>query len=136
VVNIAHHPTRSTSAALPAAAVLVRVYLAVLVVTLAALAVLTLTAPRLATSNAWGHAVVVAVFAIVLPLRLRRAQPGKRSAIRAVGVISAVLVLINVTEALIPGFVPLWMRLDMGLVALLMVGVVLDVVRWAVVNKD
>jgi hypothetical protein len=43
---------------------------------------------------------------------------------------------VNVAEALIPAFVPAWMRLEMTLVALLMVGVVLDVTRWAVLNKD
>jgi hypothetical protein len=138
MVNTTHHTAHpsSTSTALPAGAILVRAYLAVVVATLATLAVLAHTEPRLATTDAWGHAIVVAVFAIVLPLRLRRAQAGKRGAIRAVGLISSVLFLVNVAEALIPGFVPMWMRVDMVLVALLMIGVVLDVIRWAVVNKD
>lgn len=52
------------------------------------------------------------------------------------GIIAAVLFLVNVTEALIPGFVPQWMRIEMVVVALLMAGVVLDVVRWAVMHKD
>lgn len=122
--------------ALPAAEPLVRIYLAVVMATFVTLAALALTAPRLATSNAWGHAIVVGVFAIVLPLRLRRAQTAKRGAIRAVGFISAILFLANVVEALIPGFVSAWMRVEMVLVALLMLGVVLDVIRWAVVNKN
>jgi hypothetical protein len=126
----------SPARALPAAAILVRVYLAIVVLTLAALLVLTFAAPRLATTNAWGHAIVVAVFAIVLPLRLRRAQTGRRGAIRAVGLIAAVLFLVNVVEVLIPGFVPLWMQVSMVVVALLMIGVVLDAIRWAVVHEN
>jgi hypothetical protein len=137
MVNTIHHPApSSTSTALPRAAILVRVYLAVVVATLVALGVLSVAAPKFATTNAWGHAIVVAVFAIVLPLRLRRAQTGTRGAVRAVGLISAVLFLVNVIEALIPGFAPVWMRIDMVLVALLMVGVVLDVIRWAVMHKN
>jgi hypothetical protein len=121
---------------LPAAAILVRVYLAVVVATLVILGVLSDTAPHQATSHAWGHAIVVSVFAIVLPLRLRSAQTGRRSAIRAVGLISAALFLANVIEALIPGFVPSWMRVEMYVVAALMLGVVLEVIRWAVTNED
>jgi hypothetical protein len=124
---------RATAALpLPAAVVLIRVYLAVAAATLLALAVLSKAAPQQATSEAWGHAIVVSIFAIVLPLRLRNCRTGRRSAIRAVGLISAVLLLVNVVEALIPGFVPIWMRVEMIAVAALMLGVVLDVVRWAV----
>jgi hypothetical protein len=120
----------------PLAAVLVRVYLVVVAATLVTLVILAITAPQLATMNAWGHAIVVAVFAILLPLRLRPAQNGKRSAVRAVGLIAAVLLVVNVVEALIPGFVPTWMRCEMVVVAVLMVGVIGDVVRWAVTNED
>jgi hypothetical protein len=123
-------------AALPVAAGLVRVYLVLVVGTVAALVVLTYVAPRLATTNAWGHAIVVAVFAVVLPLRLRRAQVGRRGAVRAVGLISAVLLLVNVVEALIPGFVPAWMCVVMVVTAAVMAGVILDIVRWSVVHKD
>lgn len=122
--------------ALAKAAILVRTYLLVVLSTLVTLAVLTHYAPQFATSSAWGHTIIVAIFAIILPLRLRRAQKGRRGAIRAVGLISAVLFLVNVTESLIPGFVPLWMRIDMGIVALLMIGIVLEVVRWAVAEKQ
>lgn len=78
------------------------------------------------------------VFAIVLPLRLRRAQTGTRSAIGAVGIIAAVLLLANLIEVLIPGFIPVWMQMQvqMVLVVLLMAGVVAEVIRWAVNHKD
>lgn len=122
--------------ALPMAQRLVGAYLIATAGTIAALAVLSVAVPHLATANAWGHAIVVAAFAVVLSLRLQRAQIGKRGAVRAVGVIAAVLFLVNVIEALIPEFVPVWMRIEMAVVALLMVGVVLDVVRWAVMHKN
>lgn len=110
---------------------LVRAYVGVVVLTLAALVVLSVTAPEQATAHAWGHAVVVAMFAVVLPLRLRRAREGDRGAVRAVGIVSAVLFLVNVVEALLPAF-PLWMRAVMLVTAVVVLGVVLDVVRWAV----
>lgn len=122
----------TSSAPIPAAAVAVRIYLAVVIATLLGLAVLSSAGSHQATSNAWGHAIVVSVFAVVLPLRLRSARTRRRSAIRAVGLIAAVLFLVNVTEALIPGFVPAWMRAQMYVVAALMLVVVLDVIRWAV----
>lgn len=137
MVNRIRRPLdRPTAPALSNASLLVRAYLILTAATIAALVVLAFTFPSLATSDAWGHAIVVGVFAVVLPLRLRRARGGNRGAIRAVGIIAAVLFLVNVTEALIPGFVPLWMRIEMVVVALLLAGVVLDVVRWAVMHKD
>lgn len=128
------HPT--SSATLPFADILCRIYLVVVVCTLVTLVVLTVVAPSQATSDAWGHALVVAVFAVLLPLRLRTAHAGRRGSVRAVGVIAAVLLLANVVEALLPGFVPLWMRVQMVLVAALMAGVIGDVIRWAVAHRE
>lgn len=122
--------------ALPRVGVLVGIYLGVVLLTLAALAVMSVVAPDQATEHAWGHAIVVAVFAVLLPLRLRSAQRGRRGAIRAVGIIAAVLLVANVVEALLPGFVPDWMRGEMILVALLMLGVVAEVVRWGAAHPD
>jgi uncharacterized membrane protein YccF (DUF307 family) len=50
-------------------------------------------APDLASGHAWGHAIIVLVFAVLLPLRLRSAREGNRSGLRAVGTISGALVL-------------------------------------------
>jgi hypothetical protein len=116
---------------LPLARVLVIIYVAIVFATLVALIALSIVTPAQATANAWGHAVIVAVFAVLLPLRLRSTRSGRRNAVRAVGVIAAVLFLVNVVEALIPSFVPLWMRVEMVGVALVMAGVVFDVARWA-----
>lgn len=52
----------------------VGIYVAIVTGTIAALGILSATAPHLATQDAWVHAVIVAVFAVVLPLRLRAAR--------------------------------------------------------------
>ncbi|MGI8881937.1 MAG: hypothetical protein ACR2KJ_15805 [Jatrophihabitans sp.] len=108
-----------------------RLYVLVVLATIAALIVMSVVSPHLATDHAWGHAVIVAVFAVLLPLRLRSARAGNRGGWRAVGIISAVLLLVNVVEILIPGFLPAWMRIEMiGIVALMVLSVVL-VARFA-----
>ena len=64
----------------------------------------------------------MAVFAVLLPVRLRAVQRGSVAALRAVGLISSALFVANVVEAAIPGFVPVWMRIEMvGIAALLAV---------------
>ncbi len=103
-----------------------RVYVLVVLATIAALIVMSAVSPHLATDRAWGHAGIVAVFAVVLPLRLRSARAGNRGGLRAVGIISAVLFLVNAVEILIPGFLPAWMRIEMiGITALMALAVVL-----------
>jgi hypothetical protein len=114
---------------LAAANSVVRVYLAVAVATLGVLAVLSAAAPRQAPREAWGHAIIVAVFAVVLPLRLRAARRGSLGALRAVGLIASALFLVNVVEASVPGFVPIWMRIEMVGIAVLMAAVIGLVIR-------
>lgn len=97
----------------------VRTYVALAVATVVALAVLSATAARWTSDEAWGHAVVVLLFAVLLPLRLRGVRRGDPSAPRAVGVISAVVLVVNVVEASLPGFVPGWMRVEMLVTAAL-----------------
>jgi hypothetical protein len=115
--------------------VVVRVYVGVAVATVAVLAVLAGAGSSLATPDAWVHAVIVAVFAVVLPLRLRAAREGRRSGLRAVGIISGVLVLANAVEAMIPGLFPGWMRVEMVGIAALMALAVLLVVQAAVAPR-
>lgn len=99
---------------------LVSVYVGVVIVTLGVLAVLSAVGSTLATQEAWGHAVVVALFAVLLVLRLRAARRGSAAALRAVMIIAAVLVVVNVVEAVVPGLFPIWMRAEMiGLAALM-----------------
>ena len=59
-----------------------------------------------------------------LPLRMRSARSGSRWALRAVGLIAAVLLLVNVVEALVPEMFPVWMRIEMIAIAALMAAVV------------
>jgi hypothetical protein len=107
----------------------VGIYVAMVLGTIATLGILAATAPHLATHDAWIHAVIVAGFAVVLPLRLRAARAGSSRALRAVGVIAAVLFLVNVIEAMIPGLFPFWMRAEMIAIALVTAAVVVLVVQ-------
>ena len=116
---------------LNASATVVRVYVGLTAATVLTLVLLSLVAPDLATGHAWGHAIIVVVFAVLLPVRLRAAREGKRSGLRAVGVISGALVAVNLVEGVLPGLFPTRMRVEMFCVAALMAGNVLLVVRAA-----
>jgi hypothetical protein len=111
--------------------IVIGIYVAIVLGTIAALGVLSATAPHLATPDAWVHAVIVAVFAVVLPLRLGAARAGSTDALRSVGIIAAVLFLVNVVEMLIPGLFPMWMRAEMMGIAVVMAAAILLVVRHA-----
>lgn len=102
----------------------VGVYVAVTLGTIAALAVLSRAAPSLATEEAWGHAVIVAVLALVLLLRLRVARRGNSRALHAVRIIALVLLVVNIVEAALPDVFPPWMRVEMVGIAVLMLLVV------------
>lgn len=99
----------------------VTTYVVLVGATLAALVVLSASGSSLATSEAWGHMVVVGVFAVLLVVRVAAAQRGSERARRAVGVIAVVLAVVNLVEALLPGVFPVWLRIEMVLVAVLMV---------------
>ncbi|WHU47088.1 hypothetical protein QNM97_24570 [Gordonia sp. L191] len=112
------------------------VYAVVAISTVALLGILSATSPHLAPTDAWVHAIIVGVFAVVLPLRLRGVRSGKRGSLRAIGIISGVLVAVNVAEASIPGFVPTWMRVEMVAIALLLAISVVLVIRIATVGDN
>jgi peptidoglycan/LPS O-acetylase OafA/YrhL len=106
---------------------LVGLYVVIALATVAALVVLSRAAPDLATGEAWGHAVIVAAFAVLLALRLRSARRGSGRARWAVGIIAAVLAVANLVEAALPGVFPGWMRVEMlgiAAVAALLAGAV------------
>ena len=110
--------------ALEPVARLVTVYVLVVVATIAALALLAAAAPSQATGDAWVHAAIVTVFAVLLPIRLRAARRGDRRAAAAVTVVATVLMVVNVVEAAIPGLFPVWMRIEMIGIAVLMAAIV------------
>lgn len=108
------------SADLATASAVVRAYVALTVATVAALIVMSAAAPRLAASDAWGHTVIVAIFVILLPLRMRAARRGSTRALRAVTVMAAAVLVVNVVEAALPHAFPGWMRIEMVVIAALM----------------
>lgn len=118
-------PTRELS---PVAR-LVGVYVLVALATVVALAILSSAGSDQATDDAWVHAVIVGIFAILLPVRLRSATHGSDRALMAVGIIAAVLVAVNVIEAVIPDLFPAWMRIEMVGIAVLMIAIAVLVVR-------
>ena len=100
----------------------VRAYVALTAATVLTLVLLSFVAPQLATGHAWGHAIIVVMFAVLLPLRMRAAREGKRSGLRAVGIISGALVAVNLLEGVLPGFLPTWMRVEVFSIAAIMAG--------------
>ncbi|MFJ9683672.1 hypothetical protein ACIRP2_37445 [Streptomyces sp. NPDC101194] len=113
---------------LGAVSVLVGVYVAAMVGTVVALAVMASTAPEQATDEAWGHALLVMFFAILLLVRLRSARSGSTRAVRALGIIATAMLVVNLVEAALPGVFPGWMRVEMVAIALWM-SVLLILVR-------
>lgn len=111
---------------------LVVLYVAIALAAIVALGILSVVEPRVATIAAWVHATIVVVFAVILPLRLRAMGRGSRRALRAVGIIAAVLLLVNVIEVLIPGLFPAWMRVEMVVIAVIMAAII-GLIVWAAV---
>jgi peptidoglycan/LPS O-acetylase OafA/YrhL len=107
----------------------VAAYVVVALGTVAALIPLTIAAPRLATDEAWGHAVIVGAFSIVLFFRARAARKGSATGLRAVAIIGCVLFVVNLVEAALPGVFPSWMRVEMLVIAALMLALVVLAAR-------
>ncbi|MDJ1134167.1 hypothetical protein [Streptomyces iconiensis] len=122
----AHAPHR-----LGAVSALVWSYVAAMAATVVALALLAFTAPGQATEEAWGHAVIVMLFAVLLLVRLRSARSGSTRAVRALGVIAAALLVVNLVEAALPDVFPEWMRVEMVAIALWMAALIILVRRSA-----
>jgi hypothetical protein len=124
---------KSTAAPARALTLLGRAYLALVVGTLTGLTAVSVLAPSTAAwaapQQAWVHQGIVTVFGVVLLLRLRRAAGGSVPALRATGIISGVLVVVNVVEARIPGLFPGWMQALMLVTAVVLVGIIVTVIR-------
>jgi hypothetical protein len=129
VNNSADELTGTSPAGLRAASWVLGGYVAVAAGTIVALVVMSSAAPRLATHEAWGHAVIVAVLSFILPLRLRAALRGSTRALVAVAVIATALAAANIVEAALPGVFPGWMRAEMMVIAALMAGLATLAVR-------
>ncbi|MGW2185782.1 hypothetical protein [Streptomyces sp. NPDC001719] len=116
---------------LGAVSALVWGYVAATAATLVALALLASTAPGQATEEAWGHALIVMLFAALLLVRLRAARSGSTRAVRALGIIAAALLVVNLVEAALPDAFPEWMRVEMVAIALWMAALLILVRRSA-----
>lgn len=108
---------------------LVWCYVVIVLGTLGVLAVLSSRSAPQATSEAWGHAIVVTVFAVLLPVRTRAARRGRPGALRAVGIIAGVIAVVNLVEAAVPHVFPGWMRVEMVAIAVLMLAILVSVVH-------
>lgn len=100
------------------------VYAGLTALSIVLLVVFSAVAPSLATSDAWGHAVIVVIFAFVLPLRLRSVRKSPTpGGVRAGVIIATVLLLVNLVEAFLPMF-PGWMRGEMAVIVVLMIALI------------
>lgn len=108
---------------------LVWCYVVIVLATLGVLSVLSSIGSTQATSEAWGHAILVGVFAVVLPVRMGASRRRRAGALRAVGIIAGVLIVVNGVEAVIPHLFPVWMRVEMVGTAMLMGAILISVVQ-------
>jgi hypothetical protein len=129
MVNTGSIEVAAPSAQLRAVSLVVRGYVVLTLGTIVALIIMAVAVPHLATKEAWGHAVIVLIFACLLPLRVRAARAGSAGALRAVAIIAAALLVVNVVEATLPDAFPGWMRIEMVAIAVLMAVLVSMVVR-------
>lgn len=118
MVNNEQRPARQADLGL--ATKVLYVYVGLTAATLIALVIMSTVAPQLATQEAWGHQIIVVIFAVVLPLRMRAARRGNARAVRVVTIIALAVGAVNLVEALLPAF-PVWMRIVMLAVAVIMV---------------
>jgi hypothetical protein len=119
----------STSPGLQPVSALIGIYVVLTVGTIVTLIILEGTARHLATKDAWGHAVIVLAFAVLLPLRLRSARKGSADDVRAIAIIASALLVVNAVEAALPHAFPGWMRVEMVVIVVLMAVLVAMVAR-------
>ena len=91
--------------------VLLVVYLAATVATIGVLAARHAD-QAFATDEAWGHAIVVLVFAALLVPAASRAARGSRGAYRRLLIVSIVLPVVSVVLVALPHLLPGWMRVE------------------------
>ncbi|WP_042405222.1 hypothetical protein [Streptacidiphilus carbonis] len=117
--ELAHPETRT---ALRRLTLLVRGYLAVSVVTLAAVALLR-NHSGVVNSAVWIRGTIVVISAMVTTALAARTARGSRGAYRRLRIISAVTVVAIVAIIAAPGPFPLWMKADQAVCGLVLIGV-------------
>jgi hypothetical protein len=99
--------------------VLLAAYLAATVATLVVLAARHADA-GFATDEAWGHAIVVLVFAALLVPAASRAAQGSRGAYRRLLIVSIVIPVVSVVLVALPHLLPGWMRVEQAVYGVLL----------------
>ncbi|MDI5963403.1 hypothetical protein [Streptantibioticus silvisoli] len=107
-------------AAFRSAKLLVGAYLAVSVLTMAAIVALRSDA-SLVNSAVWIRGSIVVVSALLLLVSAVRAAAGSPGAYRRLRVLSAVMVAAIVAVITLPGAFPLWMKIEQGVCGLLLI---------------
>jgi hypothetical protein len=102
----------------------VRCYLALSVLTLAAIALLR-DDPVLVTTAVWVRATIVVASAALMAVFAARTARGSRGAYRRLRIVSAVMLVAIVVIIALPGDFPLWLKIEQGVCGLLLAGVVL-----------
>jgi heme/copper-type cytochrome/quinol oxidase subunit 4 len=113
-------------AALRGAKLLVGGYLALSVLTMAAIALLH-SDTALVTDAVWIRGIIVVASALVMFLCALRMAGGSKPAYRRLRIMSAVMLAAIVVIVLLPGAFPVWMRAEQALCGLALIGVVLIV---------
>jgi hypothetical protein len=131
--NAGTPPTASTETAVPGtrrapdvqgAYRIALAYAGLTALTIVLLVIFSAAVPSLATSDAWGHAIIVVIFAFVLPLRLRAVRKNPTpGGVRAGIIIASVLLAVNLVEAFLPMF-PGWMRVEMAVIVIVMLALI------------
>lgn len=115
-----------TRAALGRVRGLVGVYLAISVLTLAAI-VLLRRHVEVVTDAVWVRGTIVVGSATLMSVFAARAANGSKGAFRRLRVLSAVMVVAIVVIVAIPGMFPVWMKVDQAVCGVVLLGVVLVV---------
>ena len=77
----------------------------------------------LVTQHAWGHEVILLVFAVVLVRVAGRAAAGNPRAYLRLRIVAIVVAVASLVVAAIPGFLPEWMRVEQLLYGILVAAV-------------
>lgn len=102
---------------------LVGVYLGISLLTMVAVFLLA-NNTSLVTDTVWVRGTIVAATALLMFAFAVRAARGSRKAYLRVRIMSGVMVVAILVIVLLPGFIPLWMRIEQGVCGLVLIGVV------------
>lgn len=102
--------------------ILLATYLAATVATIGVLAARRADT-AFASDEAWGHAVVVLAFAVLLVPAGSRAAAGSRGAYRRLLVVSVVIPLVSIVLVALPHLLPPWMRIEQAAYGVLLLTV-------------